>query len=188
MATKKRKSAPRTQRYRVIGVMSGSSLDGIDLALCTLEKKRTGWGYTIEKTRTVAYAPVVKEILANLMHGSAQELAGMHVHVGEIIGTESKKLMNGKVDLIASHGHTIFHQPRGQFTTQIGAGASIAVISGVTTVCDFRTTDMALGGQGAPLVPLGEKLLFPQYKAFINIGGICNVSVHSTTRITGYDV
>ncbi len=188
MPKTKRKNTSRTDRYRVIGVMSGSSLDGLDLALCTLEKGRTGWTYAMEKARTVPYAPMVREMLSQLMHGNAQQLAGMHVHLGEFIGKECKKLMSGKVDLIASHGHTIFHQPRASFTTQIGSGASIAAITGITTVCDFRSTDMALGGQGAPLVPLGEKLLFQHYRAFLNIGGICNIALHAPTRVTGYDV
>jgi anhydro-N-acetylmuramic acid kinase len=90
--------------------------------------------------------------------------------------------------LIGSHGHTIFHQPSEGLTSQIGCGASIAALSGIPTVCDFRTKDIALGGQGAPLVPLGEQRLFPGYGAFVNLGGIANVSLHQGGRVTGYDI
>lgn len=174
--------------YRVIGVMSGSSLDGLDLALCVLKKTGARWSYRIEKAKTVRYPPIIRLVLEEIMNAKAIHLAGMDVHLGEFIGQACKGFGGKQVHLIASHGHTVFHQPRAAFTTQVGSGASIAAIAGITTVCDFRTTDMALGGQGAPLAPLGEKLLFPEYKAFLNIGGICNISVHGPKAILGYDV
>ncbi|MBK8500540.1 MAG: anhydro-N-acetylmuramic acid kinase [Flavobacteriales bacterium] len=168
--------------------MSGSSLDGLDLALCRLKELNGRWSFEIEKAKTLPFPARLRARLAEVMSGSAHDLAMLDLELGEFIGRASKTLANTKVDLIASHGHTIFHKPRAALTAQIGSGASIAAISGITTVCDFRTTDMALGGQGAPLVPLGEKLLFPQYKAFINLGGICNISMHNAKRVIGYDV
>ena len=185
-ATSRKRSS--TSTYRVIGVMSGSSMDGLDLALCVLKKTGARWSYRIEKAKTVRYPEAMRMLLEETMGGTAFHLAGMDVHLGELIGHACKAFGDKKVDLIASHGHTIFHQPRAAVTTQIGAGANIASISGITTVCDFRTTDMALGGQGAPLVPLGEKMLFPKHKAFLNIGGICNISIHGPKTIVGYDV
>lgn len=173
--------------YRVIGVMSGSSLDGLDVALCGLTLARGRWSYSIEEAKTIPYPATLRDRLLTVMHGSAIELAQLDSELGHFIGRACKRFA-GKADLIASHGHTIFHQPTQGITTQIGSGAAIATISGIITVCDFRSADVALGGQGAPLVPLGEILLFPQYKAFINLGGICNISLHAPERIIGYDV
>ncbi|MBK7385094.1 MAG: anhydro-N-acetylmuramic acid kinase [Flavobacteriales bacterium] len=104
--------------------------------------------------------------LAAVMTGNAFALAVVDTELGEFIGEKCKRFAGGKADLISSHGHTIFHMPRGALTKQVGSGAAIAAMSGITTVCDFRSTDMALGGQGAPLVPIGEQLLFPKHSAF----------------------
>ncbi len=123
------------------------------------------------------------------MQGSALDMARLHRDLGDLIGAACNDLLAGRnVDLIASHGHTLFHKPEEGLTNQIGCGARIAAATGITTVCDFRSMDMALGGQGAPLVPLGEKLLFPEHKAFLNIGGICNIALHRTDLVIGYDV
>lgn len=176
------------EKHTAIGVMSGSSLDGIDLARCTFQLEEGRWSYTIEDARTVPYADAMRDRLRDVMQGSALELARLHRDLGELIGRACKEMIGGRpVDLIGSHGHTIFHKPDEGLTTQIGCGAHIAAISGTTTVCDFRTTDVALGGQGAPLVPLGEQLLFPDYQCFLNIGGICNISLHFE-EILGYDI
>ncbi|HRD54247.1 MAG TPA: anhydro-N-acetylmuramic acid kinase, partial [Flavobacteriales bacterium] len=175
--------------YRVLGIMSGSSLDGLDLALCELEVSRGRWRHSIRKARTVAYPQAMRERLLHAMQGSAMQLAQLDADLGQFIGQASKRFLRGeRAELIASHGHTIFHQPKLGFSTQIGSGARIAAITGITTVCDFRSADMAAGGQGAPLVPLGENLLFPDYAAFVNLGGICNISLHGPDRIFGYDV
>ena len=175
---------------RVIGVMSGSSLDGLDLVLCSFDRAGTGWRFSVEDTATVPYAPDLRKRLLDAMHGDAISLARLHHELGVLFGRACFDLMGRtttKPDLIASHGHTIFHRPDEGLTTQIGCGAQIAAISGVATVCDFRTKDVALGGQGAPLVPLGERELFPGYAAFLNLGGIANVSIHRN-EILGYDL
>jgi anhydro-N-acetylmuramic acid kinase len=175
--------------YRALGIMSGSSLDGLDLALCTLEERRGRWSHAIVKARTAPYPQALRQRLQRAMHGSAFELARLDADLGAFIGQASKRFLRGEeAELIASHGHTIFHQPKLGFSTQIGSGARIAASTGIATVCDLRSADIALGGQGAPLVPLGEKLLFPGFKAFINLGGICNISLHGHDRIVGYDV
>jgi anhydro-N-acetylmuramic acid kinase len=174
--------------YRALGIMSGSSLDGLDLALCALRLHRGRWSFRIERARTITYSADMRSQLLRVMHGSALELAQLDADLGTFIGRACKRVLRGaRIDLITSHGHTIFHQPQLGFSTQIGSGARIAAITGITTVCDFRSADIAHGGQGAPLVPIGEKLLFPQYRAFLNIGGICNVSLHSVKHIIGYD-
>lgn len=190
-----RRKLPRAQHlcrmanYRVLGIMSGSSLDGLDLALCRLTERSGQWAYAFRKVSTVPFPEALRARLLEAMQGSALELARLDADLGTFIGNASKRFLRGeKADLIASHGHTIFHQPALGFSTQIGSGARIAAITGITTVCDFRSADIALGGQGAPLVPLGERLLFPEFKAFINLGGICNISLHGPKRVVGYDV
>jgi anhydro-N-acetylmuramic acid kinase len=175
--------------YKVVGVMSGSSLDGLDLALCELQIDDGQWKFRIEKAVTEPYSTEFRQRLVSVMDGSALELARLHAELGRIIGDACKQFIGDiNVDLIASHGHTIFHAPAEGLTTQIGCGATIAAITGITTVCDFRTMDVALGGQGAPLVPLGEKLLFPEHECFINLGGISNISVHHKDRVLGFDI
>jgi anhydro-N-acetylmuramic acid kinase len=179
----------KSVRYNAIGVMSGSSLDGLDLAWCALELVDGRWNFNIREARTVPYESAFQQQLMQAMQGSALDLARLHRDLGDLIGAACKDLLAGRnVDLIASHGHTLFHKPEEGLTTQIGCGARIATITGITTVCDFRSMDVALGGQGAPLVPLGEKLLFPEHKAFLNIGGICNIALHGSQQVTGYDV
>ena len=98
-----------------------------------------------------------------------------------------KKAWHYRVQLIASHGHTTFHDPAKRMTAQLGDGAAIAAVTGIRSITDFRSVDMALGGQGAPIVPIGEKLLFPEYDLFLNIGGIANISAKGT-NIIGFDV
>ncbi|HEY0978214.1 MAG TPA: anhydro-N-acetylmuramic acid kinase [Flavobacteriales bacterium] len=173
---------------RTIGVMSGSSLDGIDLACCRLEETPARWTFTLEGSRTVPYTPELRDRLLHATRATALELARLHRDVGRAIGDAVADLLpSHPAELVSSHGHTIFHQPAEGLTVQIGCGATIAARSGLPTVCDLRTKDVALGGQGAPLVPLGERLLFPEHQAFLNLGGISNISVHGT-RTIGYDV
>lgn len=175
--------------YEVVGVMSGSSLDGLDLAWCQLRLDRGRWTYNVREARTVPYDAAFRARLVQAMDGSAVELARLHRDLGRLIGTACRELVGElPAGLIASHGHTLFHKPEEGLTTQLGCGAQIAAASGITTVCDFRTMDVALGGQGAPLVPLGERLLFPDHTAFLNIGGICNIALHQADRVIGYDV
>lgn len=174
---------------RVIGVMSGSSLDGIDLALCRFAKYGKQWSFTIEKAVTVPYDKAMRERLLHATEVSALELARLHRAIGIAIGNACHDLLEGTTaGLIASHGHTIFHQPGEGLTVQVGDGARIAALSGLPTVCDFRSMDVALGGQGAPLVPFGERMLFPDHKAFVNLGGIANIAIHPGKRTIGYDI
>ncbi len=182
-------AAPIKAKYRVIGVMSGSSLDGMDLALCELQLSDRQWSFRILRATTVPYEGSFKDRLIALMNGTALDLARMHMELGSMIGNACRDLLSGETaDLIASHGHTLFHKPDEGLTTQIGCGATIAAITGITTVCDLRSMDVALGGQGAPLVPIGEKLLFPDQHCFINLGGISNISVHHGEKVIGYDI
>jgi anhydro-N-acetylmuramic acid kinase len=179
--------------YPVIGLMSGTSLDGLDVCYAHFEESNGIWKYRIIATHCYEFDEYFREDLRQLPDGSAIELAAMHTSLGIVTGNylldffkrfpESKESI-----LIVSHGQTIFHRPDMHFTTQIGCGATIAALTGKPVVCDLRTMDVALGGQGAPLVPLGEKYLFPDFKQFLNIGGICNIALHDSVGISAFDV
>ncbi len=178
-----------SSNYSAIGVMSGSSLDGMDLAWCEFTEDKGQWTYSIREARTIPYSEGMRHKLVAVMSGTALDLARLHREIGDAIGEGCAKMLGEEVvDVIGSHGHTIFHTPDEGLTMQIGCGARIAAATGVNTVCDFRSMDVALGGQGAPLVPLGEKLIFPDHKAFLNIGGICNIALHRADSVLGYDV
>ena len=162
----------------ILGLMSGTSLDGIDLALCRI----SGSAYQVLAATTVPYTDHWRQRLASLEHSSALDYAKAHVELGHLYGKVINEFLSDKsvvVDAIASHGHTIFHQPHLGLTTQIGDPDAIAATTGIQVVGNFRTLDVALGGQGAPLVPIGDELLFPHYDACLNLGGIANISYRS---------
>ena len=174
-----------------IGIMSGTSLDGVDLAWCHFTRKQDGgWNYRIEKAVTVPYSDDFRQRLSDAPYLSALEYVKLNNDVAEVFA----EAINGwlgdsrKLDFIASHGHTVFHQPSIGLTTQIGNGAVIAARTGISTVCDFRTKDVALGGQGAPLVPIGDELLFGDYDACLNLGGISNISYRIENKRIAYDI
>ncbi|MGZ3931423.1 MAG: anhydro-N-acetylmuramic acid kinase [Bacteroidia bacterium] len=170
---------PEVHKHIVLGLMSGTSLDGLDLALCSFEKTHGRYAYSILRSETVSYSPAWKSALAQLHKTSAVNYFTVHHLYGRYIAAQVKRFLSkgGPVpSLIASHGHTVFHQPDKGFSTQAGCGATIAANTGITTVCDFRSLDVALSGQGAPLVPVGDKLLFSDYKSCLNLGGIANIS------------
>lgn len=174
---------------RVIGAMSGSSLDGIDVACCSFARTPAGWTGRVETARTVPFTAVMRDRLEAASGAPGIELARLHADMGRAIGEACRELLaKAPAELIASHGHTVFHQPAAGFTLQVGCGATIAAITGLPVVCDLRTKDVALGGQGAPLVPLGEKHLFPAHRTFLNLGGISNIAHHTAERVVGYDV
>jgi len=176
--------------YKVLGVMSGTSLDGLDLAYCKLVKGGN-WTYKILSTVTIPYSEKRKKILEAAHQLSGQELISLHAKFGKYIGEECKKFIRQHsldVDFISSHGHTIFHQPKRGFTFQIGNGADIMAETGIPVVCDFRTQDVALGGQGAPLVPVGDHFLFGDYNACLNLGGFANISTQKGKNSTAWDI
>ncbi len=159
--------------------MSGTSLDGLDMAICEFQLDSGNWSYSILHAETLIYPTELSQRLKKAYSSTASELAKLNSDFGRFIGTLANQLINKtkiKVDLIASHGHTIFHEPEKGYTLQIGNGAEIAAQTGITTVCDFRSMDVANGGQGAPLVPIGDELLFSEFDACINLGGFANIS------------
>ena len=168
------------KRYRVLGLMSGTSLDGLDLCLSDYSLSESQvWKYKIIATKTLGYSNSWLSFLRNASKVSGEELISLHFKYGTFLGESSRNFLEKKDYsplLIASHGHTIFHQPEQGFTFQLGHPASIAAGSGFPVVADFRSLDLALGGQGAPLVPFGDEYLFSEYSHCFNFGGICNVS------------
>ncbi|MEI6764771.1 MAG: anhydro-N-acetylmuramic acid kinase [Bacteroidota bacterium] len=179
------------QLYHVIGIMSGTSLDGVDLAYCEFRCNENRWHYAIIEAVTCPYPLGWPEKLRQLETGSALDLAKTHNELGRLYGSmvasfiETHRL---KPLFIASHGHTIFHQPGNGFTTQIGDGAAIAAKCGLPVINDFRSMDVALGGQGAPLVPMGDRLLFSDFDYCLNIGGFANISYEKSGKRLAYDV
>lgn len=177
--------------YNVIGVMSGTSLDGLDLAFCRFTYENEKWTYKIIKASTKEYTEDWIECLTSATKLSAYDFIKLHKEYGRFIGTSINiflKNCNDKPDFIASHGHTTFHQPEKHINFQVGDGAMIASETGLTTISDFRTMDIALGGQGAPLVPVGDMHLFGEYDFCINLGGFANVSFKAGNKRIAFDI
>ena len=175
-------------KYAVLGIMSGTSLDGIDLAICTFTKNQE-WEYKIEKSNTIKYPFSCKSKLATVHTQNKAIVEQTNIQFGQYIGeTVNTFLKREKVDFIASHGHTIFHQPENNYTLQIGCGKTISQVTEITTINDFRTLDISLNGQGAPLVPIGDLLLFPKHKYCINLGGFANISIKKNGGIIAFDI
>lgn len=177
--------------YYVLGTMSGTSLDGLDVALCHFSVTDAGWDYTVLSAATFPYENDLREKLAGATGLSAYEFAKLDVDLARSMAQTINRFLSGRQivpDFIASHGHTTFHQPAIGLTSQIGSGAVLAAHTGITTICDFRTVDVALGGQGAPLVPIGDELLFGQYDACLNLGGFSNISFRKDGKRIAFDV
>jgi anhydro-N-acetylmuramic acid kinase len=177
--------------FRVLGLMSGTSLDGLDMAICEFYQQDKSFSFKILNSKTVEYSAEWKYNLNNAINLSAAKYFELNSFYGKFIAKEVNNFLTNcqiKPQAIASHGHTVFHQPNLGFSTQIGCGATISANTGLTTICDFRSLDVANDGQGAPLVPIGDKLLFSDYDACLNIGGIANISFESTKNRLAYDI
>lgn len=178
-------------RYTVIGVMSGTSLDGLDIALCQFEKKSNKWNFRVLEAKTDPYSSEWKQQLTYAINFNGQELIKLDSTYGAYIGEKVNQFLKKhpiRIDFISSHGHTVYHQPEKRVTFQIGNGADILAKSGITTISNFRSIDVALGGQGAPLVPVGDELLFPEYKYCLNLGGIANISFKQKGKRIASDI
>lgn len=171
--------------------MSGTSLDGLDMACCEFEFQDGAWSYQIHGAETRSYPEDLYNLLKVGVELSGFELTKFDVQLGKWMGTAVKSFIDSnkfEVDFIASHGHTIFHQPEWGITKQIGDGNIIAAVNEVPVIYDFRSLDVALGGQGAPLVPIGDALLFHEYNYCLNLGGIANISFDDHGRRLAYDI
>jgi anhydro-N-acetylmuramic acid kinase len=178
-------------KFNAIGLMSGTSMDGLDIAYCSFKNNNQSWNFNIIQAETIKYPPKLLKSLSIAHKMDALTFWKLHVEFGRFCGNVIKKFIfkhKCKPQLIASHGHTIFHQPQNGFTCQIGDGSQIAAITGINTVCDFRSKDIALKGQGAPLVPIGDHFLFPKVDACLNIGGIANISFKLNNKMIAFDV
>jgi anhydro-N-acetylmuramic acid kinase len=177
--------------YIVLGMMSGTSIDGLDIVLCKFSKQSDGWTYRIERSKTFSYSSEWKTRLDSADRLSGLELTILDLEYGAFLSEMICDFLSEhpvELDFIASHGHTIFHQPENLLTLQIGNGAVVASHTGSNVISDFRTADVALGGQGAPLVPVGDDLLFSDYDYCINLGGIGNISFRSGDSRIAFDI
>ena len=176
--------------YEIIGLMSGTSLDGLDIAYIRFFHEAE-WNFEVIQCESIAYE---KELFSRLNQANqlnALDLKKLDLHYGKWIGEKVKNFMDSiqaTPELIVSHGHTVFHQPEIGLTHQIGDGYQIMNITGIKTVCDLRSLDMVLGGQGAPLVPVGDKLLFNDYDFCLNLGGFSNISYNKNGERIAYDI
>ncbi len=179
------------KEYTVIGLMSGTSLDGVDAALCQFRQTGKGWSYKVINASTFSYSPKWKSKLTGAETCLGIDLILLHKEYGDYIGELVLNFLEKqsiKPDFIASHGHTIFHQPQKRITFQLGDGAFIAAKTGITTISDFRNQDVALNGQGAPLVPIGDELLFGEYDQCLNLGGFSNISFNDKGLRKAFDI
>jgi len=181
----------KMEKFTALGLMSGSSLDGLDIAHCEFCLEDGKWDYKIIEAKTFPYGEEWMIKLRELPNENTKEITKANIEYGKLTASFVNKFIRQyklKPDLIASHGHTIFHEPAKGFTLQIGDGLTIAKETGIKTICDFRTKDISLGGQGAPLVPIGDKLLFNDYNFCLNIGGIANISFEENGQMTAFDI
>jgi anhydro-N-acetylmuramic acid kinase len=173
--------------------MSGSSLDGLDIVFAELVENGGTWSFEILASDCYPYEAEWTYNLQNAVSMSALDYQLLHTAYGHYVGQQVNRFieennLHYKVGLIASHGHTTFHMPAQKMTAQLGDGAAIAAQTKLPVISDLRALDVAFGGQGAPIVPIGEKLLFPGYQLFLNLGGIANISIRSEDNYVAFDV
>jgi len=181
----------KKEEYFVVGVMSGTSLDGIDLAYVYF-KKEEKWSYKIIYAETIAYDVKWEIKLKDGVGYSKIQLEKLNVSytklLSEVIVGFIEKYQIKSIDAVCSHGHTILHQPENKLTLQIGNLKELSQLINQNVVCDFRIQDVMLGGQGAPLVPIGDQLLFSDYTYCVNLGGFSNISTESNNERVAYDI
>ena len=178
--------------FHTIGLMSGTSLDGLDICFAKFQHLNSEWNYSILHAETLPYPSDWAEKLNSAIHLKPDELLALNVDYGIYLGQKVKEFISKnsltKIDLIASHGHTVFHQPQRKFTLQIGDGRAIKILNNIPIVYDFRSQDVLMGGNGAPLVPIGDELLFSEFDACLNIGGFSNISTRNEGKRIAFDI
>lgn len=179
--------------YRAIGLMSGSSLDGLDIAFVEFVHNAGNWIFDVQAAACYDYEPEWKDRLQNAISLNARDYQLLHADYGHYIGRAVNRFieensLHYKVALIASHGHTTFHVPSQKMTAQLGDGAAIAAETGLPVISDLRALDVAFGGQGAPIVPIGEKYLLKEYDYYLNLGGIANISFQHPEKYIAFDI
>lgn len=179
------------KKYRMLGLMSGTSLDGLDLACVEFTFSRR-WTFRVLEAEVLPYNTKWSKRLAGAHNLSGEDLLALHGSYGRYLGEACEKFIRKKgikhLDGIASHGHTVFHQPDKSFTFQLGDGGAIHAATGHPVIYDFRSLDVQLGGEGAPLVPAGDRLLFASADICLNLGGIANLSMEVKGRRRAFDI
>jgi anhydro-N-acetylmuramic acid kinase len=176
--------------YKVIGLMSGTSGDGLDIAYCEFENGHP-WTYQVKASETIPFPKKLGKKLMKSHQLKGHKLSLLDVQFGQWMGEEVSIFIQKhqlEVEAVASHGHTVFHQPSKKLSIQIGNGWALHVACGIPVINDFRMLDVQLGGQGAPLVPIGDKMLFPDFDYCINLGGIANISMESEGKRIAFDI
>ena len=177
--------------FYVIGVMSGTSLDGLDLIYLKFRQNER-WNFEIINSKTYPYDDSVTKLLTNISKKSLEEVKKIDIEYCKKLAKLIRQFINefsiNKIDFVSSHGHTAIHDPSSSITYQIGNMPIISKEINQNVICDFRVQDIKLGGQGAPLVPVGEKYLFQEYDSFLNLGGFANISKHKGESIIAYDI
>lgn len=182
-----------SQDFKVIGIMSGTSLDGLDICCCSFRRNDLGYDYQIIAAESFAYTTAFRNELKAAYELEKIELNSIDLKFGEHIAKLVKHFilknnLDDEVQLIGSHGQTIFHEPEKGITVQIGNGQTIANLTKIRTITNFRIKDVELGGQGAPLVPIGDQLLFAEAEACLNLGGIANISFDQNGDRIAFDI
>lgn len=180
------------ENYNVIGVMSGTSLDGVDIAHVMFFKNSAEWQFQIHEATTIPYPKEWEDLLRNAIHLNSEELQVLNVSytnfLGKLVDDFIQQHAIKGLDAVCSHGHTVLHQPDLGYTLQIGNLPVLADLLKLTVVCDFRVQDVALGGQGAPLVPIGDHYLFATYDQCVNLGGFSNISMIANGQRISFDI
>ena len=180
----------KIKNYRVLGIMSGTSLDGLDMALCNFKYLNKKWNFELISTHYIEYSIDWKEKLSNLFYNN-KNINKIELQFSEFISESVNNFINKynlEVDYISSHGHTVFHNPEKGITKQIGRGDIIFKKTNIPVVYNFREQDVKLGGQGAPLVPYGDVLLFSNYESCLNLGGFSNISFKKKNKVIAFDI
>lgn len=180
------------QSFYAIGLMSGTSLDGLDISYAKFTQNNSLWNFEILNCETLPYSSDWEQSLKNATNICSEELLKLNSDYGLYLGEKTAEFISkhqiSNLDLIASHGHTVFHQPNKKFTLQIGDGRAIKAKTNTTVIYDFRSQDVILGGNGAPLVPIGDELLFPEFDACLNLGGFSNISLKRNGKRLAFDI
>ena len=178
--------------FHAIGLMSGTSLDGLDLCFAKFSRENSSWNYEILQAETLPYSDLWDGKLRNSINLKAEELFELNSRFGFFLAKKTQEFIEKhsltNIDVIASHGHTVFHQPEKKYTVQIGDGKAIKILTNIPVVYDFRSQDVLMGGNGAPLVPIGDELLFSEYDACLNLGGFSNISFNEKGKRIAFDI
>ena len=179
------------KNFNVIGVMSGTSLDGVDIVYVKFIQNES-WSFKIINSKTYKYEDSTADILNDISKKSLEEIKELDVvyskKLAKIINEFIDEFSINKIDFVSSHGHTAIHDPSNLITYQMGNLSTLSKEINQKVICDFRVQDVKLGGEGAPLVPVGEKYLFQEYDSFINLGGFANISNHKGESLIAYDI